>query len=57
MPKITRIIAREILDSRAVPTVEVSVLTDSGVFGTASVPSGASTGKAEDVCKRWPSAR
>jgi len=49
MPKITRIIAREILDSRAVPTVEASVLTDSGFFGTASVPSGASTGKAEDV--------
>lgn len=49
MPKITRVIAREILDSRATPTVEVSVLTDSGAFGTASVPSGASTGKNEDV--------
>jgi enolase len=49
MPKISRIIAREILDSRATPTVEVSVLTDIGTFGTASVPSGASTGKNEDV--------
>jgi len=49
MPKITRIAAREILDSRAVPTIEVSVLTDSGAFGTASIPSGASTGRNEDV--------
>ena len=49
MPKIARIIAREILDSRATPTVEVSVLTDTGSFGTASVPSGVSTGKNEDV--------
>lgn len=49
MPKITRIVAREILDSRAVPTIEVALLTDSGAFGTASVPSGASTGKNEDV--------
>jgi len=49
MPKIIKIIAREILDSRAIPTIEASVLTDSGHFGTASVPSGASTGKNEDV--------
>lgn len=49
MPKIARIVAREILDSRATPTIEVSVLTDSGNFGTASVPSGASNGKNEDV--------
>lgn len=49
MPKITRIIAREILDSRATPTIEASVLTDTGHFGTASVPSGASTGKSEAV--------
>lgn len=49
MAKITRVIAREILDSRATPTIEVSVLTDSGSFGTASIPSGASTGKNEDV--------
>lgn len=49
MPKITRIIAREIIDSRAIPTIEVSVLTDTNHFGTASIPSGASTGKNEDV--------
>lgn len=49
MPKIARIVAREILDSRAIPTIEVSVLTDQGSFGTASVPSGASTGSTEDV--------
>lgn len=49
MTKITHISAREILDSRATPTIEVSVLTDSGSYGTASVPSGASTGKNEDV--------
>lgn len=49
MPKIARIVAREILDSRATPTVEVSVLTDIGTYGTASVPSGASNGKNEDV--------
>lgn len=49
MPKITRIVAREILDSRATPTVEVSVLTDMGTYGTASVPSGAGVGKYEDT--------
>ena len=49
MPKISRITAREILDSRATPTIEVSLLTDMGVFGTASIPSGASTGGSEDV--------
>jgi enolase len=49
MPKISRIVAREILDSRATPTIEVSVLTDSGSFATASVPSGAGIGKNEDV--------
>jgi enolase len=49
MPKITRIVAREILDSRATPTIEVSVLTDLGTYGTASVPSGAGVGKNEDV--------
>lgn len=47
MTKITRITAREIIDSRATPTIEVSVLTDMGTYGTASVPSGASTGKSE----------
>lgn len=49
MAKITRIIAREILDSRATPTVEVALLADDGSFSVASVPSGASTGKNEDV--------
>ncbi len=49
MPKISRITAREILDSRATPTIEVSVLTDIGTYGTASIPSGASTGGSEDV--------
>ena len=36
--------AREILDSRGDPTVEVTVLTEGGITGMASVPSGASTG-------------
>ena len=39
--------AREVLDSRGNPTVEVEVLTDSGAFGRAIVPSGASTGERE----------
>lgn len=47
MPVISRIAAREILDSRGNPTIECSLLTDTGHFGTASVPSGASTGKNE----------
>lgn len=41
--------AREILDSRGNPTVEVEVFTDSGTVGRAAVPSGASTGKHEAV--------
>lgn len=45
--KITRIIAREILDSRGNPTVEADVYLDSGVRGRAAVPSGASTGTNE----------
>lgn len=49
MTKISDIVAREIIDSRGTPTLEVSVLTASGTYGTASVPSGASTGKFEDV--------
>ncbi len=44
MSSIVSIYARQILDSRGNPTIEVDVLTDSGVIGTASVPSGASTG-------------
>ncbi len=41
--------AREILDSRGNPTVEVDVILASGAFGRASVPSGASTGTFEAV--------
>ena len=44
---IEKIFAREILDSRGNPTVEVDLKTDKGVLGRASVPSGASTGKYE----------
>ena len=47
MTKIIDIHAREILDSRGLPTVEVDVELDSGIFGRAAVPSGASTGVAE----------
>ena len=45
--KINKIHAREILDSRGNPTIEVTVFTDRGATGTASVPSGASTGEHE----------
>ena len=41
---IQNIIAREILDSRGNPTVEVDVILENGILGRASVPSGASTG-------------
>ncbi len=47
MSQIIGVHAREILDSRGNPTVEVDVLTDSGVIGRAAVPSGASTGAHE----------
>ncbi|MCF0247725.1 MAG: phosphopyruvate hydratase [Synergistes sp.] len=47
MSRIENIHAREILDSRGHPTVEVEVRLDSGVMGTASVPSGVSTGSYE----------
>ncbi|HQB45020.1 MAG TPA: phosphopyruvate hydratase, partial [Polyangiaceae bacterium] len=46
MSEITAVIAREVLDSRGNPTVEVEVMTDGG-FGRAAVPSGASTGEHE----------
>lgn len=49
MSVIVDIRAREILDSRGNPTVEVEVLTENGVMGRAAVPSGASTGKYEAV--------
>jgi len=44
MPVIADIVAREILDSRGNPTVEVDVYLEDGSFGSAAVPSGASTG-------------
>ena len=47
MSAITDIIAREILDSRGNPTIEVDVVLESGAFGRAAVPSGASTGAHE----------
>lgn len=49
MPNISNIYAREVLDSRGNPTVEVEVYTESGAFGRAIVPSGASTGEHEAI--------
>ncbi len=49
MSEIIDVLAREILDSRGNPTVEVEVLTEEGFIGRAAVPSGASTGKYEAV--------
>ncbi|MBR9922190.1 MAG: phosphopyruvate hydratase [Bacteroidetes bacterium] len=49
MSSILDIRSREILDSRGNPTVEVEVITETGAFGRAAVPSGASTGKYEAV--------
>ena len=49
MSQIARVHARQILDSRGNPTVEVDVLLDSGAFGRAAIPSGASTGVHEAV--------
>jgi enolase len=58
MSEIERILARQILDSRGNPTVEVDVLLSSGARGRAAVPSGASTGEFEatelrDGGERW----
>ncbi len=47
MPYIVNVYSREVIDSRGNPTVEVEVTTDSGAFGRAMVPSGASTGENE----------
>jgi enolase len=47
MSKIKEIKARQILDSRGNPTVEVDVITEAGKMGRAAVPSGASTGSKE----------
>ena len=49
MGQIANIQARQILDSRGNPTIEVDVMTDTGVVGRAAVPSGASTGLHEAV--------
>jgi enolase len=49
MSYINNIVARQILDSRGNPTIEVDVITDSGIIGRAAVPSGASTGSHEAV--------
>src|SRR5438552_16821623 len=60
MSGIIEIKAREILDSRGNPTVEADVALDSGAFGRAAVPSGASTGEQEalelrdGVAERYP---
>ena len=48
-PVIEQVRAREILDSRGNPTIEVDVITDEGIVGSAAVPSGASTGTHEAV--------
>ncbi len=49
MSTIATVQARQILDSRGNPTIEVDVMSDNGVIGRAAVPSGASTGKHEAV--------
>ena len=49
MLEITGIVAREILDSRGNPTIEVEVEVEEGVIGRAAVPSGASTGEHEAI--------
>src|SRR5579884_2680330 len=52
MTEIVDILAREILDSRGNPTVEVDVVLEDGTLGRAAVPSGASTGAHEAVERR-----
>ena len=49
MPVINKVHAREILDSRGNPTIEVDVILECGIPGRAAVPSGASTGEREAV--------
>ncbi len=49
MAKLTKLYAREILDSRATPTIEVIAILDTGEYGVASIPSGSSTGSYEAV--------
>ncbi len=52
MSRIVEVLARQILDSRGIPTVEADVYTEEGFLGRAAVPSGASTGTYEAVEKR-----
>jgi len=52
MTQIVDVVAREILDSRGHPTIEVDVVLEDGAMGRAAVPSGASTGRHEAVEKR-----
>ncbi len=49
MSKISKVVGRQIFDSRGNPTVEVDVILESGVMGRAAVPSGASTGEHEAI--------
>ena len=49
LSKIKQVKARQILDSRGNPTVEVDIILESGTLGRAAVPSGASTGEHEAV--------
>ena len=49
MSIIIKVHARQILDSRGNPTIEVDVITENGILGRAAVPSGASTGEHEAV--------
>ena len=55
MSKIKNVYAREILDSRGFPTIEVDITLDSGIKATASVPSGASVGinEALELAKKY----
>jgi len=54
MTAIADIVAREILDSRGNPTVEVDVRLEDGHMGRAAVPSGASTGAHEEKKQKTP---
>ena len=55
MSKISRIIGREVMDSRGNPTVEADVYLESGAWGRACAPSGASTGwfQGSPLVARW----
>ena len=55
--RIEKIFAREILDSRGNPTIEVDVTLESGIVGRAAVPSGASTGEHEPWQRCFESCR